>query len=310
VDAAKATILTRHKGRDQGHAATFLGMRIFRDRERRTLTISCPGVIKGVINTLGMAEEHPAKIPRPPGTALTRTDPLPLDDSGRYQELVGSLLYLAVTVRADIAVATNALARHMSRPTEPLWRAAKGVVRYLAGTVSLGLQYGSPGELEGAVDADFNGCPDTRRSTTGWAFFYHGGAISWSSKRQPTVACSTAEAEYIAAAAATREALLLKKLMQDLGEADRPVPMAEDNMACLALIANPEGTGRAKHIDTAHHFVRERAALSEVKFHYQPGAELVADGLTKALAGPALMAFRHRLGMFEVGEPTEQPTAE
>ena len=163
MDAAKATILTRHKGRDQGHAATFLGMRIFRDRERRTLTISCPGVIKGVINTLGMAEEHPAKIPRPPGTALTRTDPLPLDDSGRYQELVGSLLYLAVTVRADIAVATNALARHMSRPTEPLWRAAKGVVRYLAGTVSLGLQYGSPGELEGAVDADFNGCPDTCR---------------------------------------------------------------------------------------------------------------------------------------------------
>ena len=78
----------------------------------------------------------------------------------------------------------------------------------------------------------------------------------------------------------------------------------------MALIANPEGTGRAKHIDTAHHFVRERAALGEVKFHYQPGAELVADGLTKALSGPALMAFRHRLGMVEVGEPTEQPTAE
>ena len=139
-------------------------------------------------------------------------------------------------------------------------------------------------------------------------FLYHGGAISWSSKRQPTVSCSTAEAEYIAAAAATREALWLKKLMVDLGEAIRAVPMAEDNLACLAFIANPEGTGRAKHIDTSHHAVRERAALGAVKFFHQAGAEMAADGLTKALASPALADFRRRLGKVELGEPRAPPT--
>ena len=222
-----------------------------------------------------------------------------MDTSGRYEELVRSLLYLATSVRPDISLAANTLARFMSQPEESHWRAAKGVVRYLSGTVDLGLQYGGSRELEEVVDADYNGCPDTRRSTTGWVFMYGGGAISWSSKRQPTVSCSTAEAEYIAAAAATREALWLKKLMGDLGEPDRPVPMAEDNLDFLSLISNPEGTGRAKHIDTAHHLVRERAAMGDVKFFHRPGAEMVADGLTKALAGPAMAEFRRRLGMVQ-----------
>ena len=307
VDAAKKVILTRYKGRDLGPATTILGMRIMRDRGSRTLTISCPGLIEDLISNLGMTEAYPAKLPLPAGTTLAQADDLPMDNNGRYQELVGTLLHLAVTVCPDIAFAANTLARFMSRPTEPHWHATKGVVRHLAGTVSLGLPYGGPGELEGAVDADYDGCPDTRRSRTGWVFTYRGGAISWSSKRQPTVSCFIAEAKYIAAAAATRQALWLKKLMMDLGEEDRPVPMAEDNMACLALIANPEGSGRAKHIDTAHHFVRERTALGKVKFAYRAGAEMVFDGLTKALAGPALADFRRRLGMVEVGAPTAHP---
>jgi len=139
-------------------------------------------------------------------------------------------------------------------------------------------------------------------------FLYHGGAISWSSKRQTTVSCSTAEAEYIPAAAATCEALSLKKLMVDLDEADRAVPMAKEIFACLAFIANPEKTGRAKHIDSAHHVVRERAAMGAVKFFHQAGAETAADGLTKALAGPALAYFRRRLEMVELREPRAPPT--
>jgi len=174
--------------------------------------------------------------------------------------------------------------------------------------VEFDLDYGRTGELEGALDADVNGCLDTRRSTTGWVLLYHGGAISWSSKRQPTVSCSTAEAEHIAAAAATRESLWLKKLMVDLGKADRAVTMAEDNLVCLALIANPEGTGRERHIDTAHHVVRERTAMGAVKFFHQAGAEMAADGLTKALVGPALADFRRRLGMVQQGEPRAPPT--
>jgi len=233
VDAAKAVLVQRYKGRDMGPAKDFLRMRIVRDRPHRALTFSCPGLIKALLSNFGMENAHPAQLPMSAGTALRRTGDLPMDTSGRYQELVGSLLYLAASVRPDIAFAANTLARFMSQPEESHWSAAKGVFRYLAGTVDLGLQYGGSGELEGAVDADYNGCPDTRRSTTGWVFMYGGGAISWSSKRQPTVSCSTAEAEYIAAAAATREALWLKKLMGDLGEPDRRVPMAENNLPII-----------------------------------------------------------------------------
>ena len=110
----------------------------------------------------------------------------------------------------------------MAVPTDAHWHAAKGVLRYLKGTASLGVTFGggsnSSGNshtggrsraVVGFCDADYAGDVDTRRSTTGYVFLYNGGAISWSSRRQPTVAASTTEAEYMAEAAAAKEACLL-----------------------------------------------------------------------------------------------------
>jgi len=153
-----------------GPAKEFLGMRIVRDRDERTLTISCPGLNKELIDNIGISNVHPANVPLPAGTALHRSWEPPMDTNGRSQKLIGSLLYLATAVRPEIAFAANCLARFMTNPEETHWRAAKGVIRYLTGTVELGLQYGRTGELEGAVDADFDGYLDTRRSTTGWVF--------------------------------------------------------------------------------------------------------------------------------------------
>lgn len=95
----------------------------------------------------------------------------------------------------------------------------------------------------------------------------------------------------MAAAAETREVLWQRKLMADPGELSPPVRMAEDSQDWLAVISNPQTTGSAKHIDIAHHMVREQTAKGEVALHYNPGAEMVANGLTKALAGPAFIAF-------------------
>ena len=137
-------------------------------------------------------------------------------------------------------------------------------------------------------------------------FTWNGAAFSWGSKRPATVSSSTAEAEYVAAAAATREALWVRKLMVDLGQPATTVNMAEGNQACLSLIANPETTGKAKHIDIAHHMERERVGMGEVTFTYTPGTEVLADGLSKALPGLAFNSIRSRL---EVGT-TEAPTPE
>jgi len=123
---------------------------------------------------------------------------------------VGSLLYLTTSTRPDIAYAAGLLARFMEEPEEKHWRAAKGVLRVLVGTTNLGSCYRGKKELTGAVDAVNGGCRMTRRSTTGQVFTWNGGAISWTRKRQPTVSSSTAESEYVATAAATREALWLR----------------------------------------------------------------------------------------------------
>jgi hypothetical protein len=112
----------------------------------------------------------------------------------------------------------------------------------------------------------------------------YGGAISWQSKRQPTVAVSTAEAEYMAAAAATKEALWLGKLMSDLGMPQAAISIFGDNQAALKLLRNPITSLRSKHIDGVHHFARERVLRGEVSFSYIRTDQQVADILTKPLS--------------------------
>ena len=178
-------------------------------------------------------------------------------------------------------------------------RAVKGVLRYLRGTSRLGVMYSGSEALQGYVDADWAGDTDCRRSTTGLIFTLNGRPNSWSSKRQTTVATSTTEAEYVAAAMATKEALWLRKLLLALGADGGAVPMGEDNQSCLALVNNPEATGRTKHVDVAYHMVRDYQARGDVALYFLPSAEMPADGLTKPLPSPAFTAFRAAVGVGE-----------
>ena len=138
-------------------------------------------------------------------------------------------------------------------------------------------------DLMGYSDADYAGDLDTRRSTTGYVFMLNGGVISWSSRLQPTVAASTAEAEYMAASQAVKEALWLRKLTSDLGGDLKTMQLYTDNQAALTLLKNPIASARSKHIDIIYHFARERVARKEVKFDYCPTAKMIADIMTKAL---------------------------
>jgi len=157
--------------------------------------------------------------------------------------------------------------------------------------------YSGEEPLQGYVDADWAGDTDGRRSTTGFVFALNGGPISRARKRQSTVATPTAEAEYVAAAMATKEALRLRKLLTALGVDGGAVPMGEDNHSCLALVNNPEATGRTKHVVVAYHMVRDYQARGDVAFYFHPGAEMPADGLTKPLPSPAFTAFQAAIGV-------------
>lgn len=134
-----------------------------------------------------------------------------VSDATHYRSIAGALQYLTFT-RADIAYAVQQVCLHMHDPRDPHLAAMKRILQYLQGTKDLGLHLyrTSPFDITVYFDADWAGCPDTRRSTSGYAVFLGDNLISWSSKRQPTVSRSSAEAEYRAAANGVAEACWLR----------------------------------------------------------------------------------------------------
>jgi hypothetical protein len=311
LQATKAMLASHFKVKDMGPAADYLGMEVERDRESGLVVLSQRRYAHELLTKFGMAGAAPKSQPMTPGRQLVRAgtaggpEQLPLEDASRYRELVGGLMYLANGTRPDLAFATGVLARFMAQPAQAHWDAAKDVLRYLVGTADMGLHYGGGGsagaqpQLLGYADADFAGDKDTRRSTTGYVYLYNGGAVCWSSKLQDTVALSTVEAEYQAAARAAKEGLWLRKACADLGE---PVSGAlqcfGDNQGAISLIKNPVISDRSKHIDVMHHFVRERAARGEVVFSYCRTAEQVADALTKAVPLAKFTWCREGMGVY------------
>jgi len=231
------------------------------------------------------------------GAKLCRTGENLLPEGNRYGELVGSLLYLSTTTRPDIAFSVGVLSRYMSCFEEDHMRVSKGVLRYLRGATRLGVVYDDDKPLQGYDDADWAGDIDARRSTTGFVFTLSGGPVSWKSKRQSTVATSTAEAADVAAAMATKEALWLRKLLSELGVDKDAVPMGEDNQACLDLVKIPEATGRTKHVDVAYNMVCDYVARGEVAFYFLPSADMPADGMTTPLPAPTFTTFRGVIGV-------------
>lgn len=305
VADVKADIMSRFECRDMGEADVFLGMEIVRDRENLTLAISQRRMIRELVAEYHMESAHPKPVPLAPGTVLSRADADERIDREKYpySELIGSLLYIAGCTRPDISQAVGVLTRHMSCPGVAHWKAAKEVVRYLSGTAEFGLFFGSERVEEGLVgfsDADHAGCVDSRKSTTGYVFTLHGGAICWASKLQRSVAVSTMEAEYMAASEASKEAIWLRHLLEDLGYVVRPVAIHCDNQSAIKVIKNPVVSTRSKHIEIRYHAVREQVARRAIQMVDCRTEDMVADMLTKALATEKFMEHRSSMGVSEV----------
>jgi hypothetical protein len=191
------------------------------------------------------------------GQGLRRCPPV-ANPTG-YWSIVGALQYLLFT-RLDIAYVVQQICLHMHEPREPHLTAMKRILRYLRVTLDFGLHLrrSSTTELRVYTDADWAGCPDTRRSTSGYAVFLRDSLVSWSSKRQPVVSRSSAEAEYRAMANDKAEVAWLRQLLQELHS-----PLATstlvfcDNVSAVYLSTNPVQHQRTKHVEIDLHFVRE-----------------------------------------------------
>ena len=297
ITYAKKRLMELFEMRDLGEARTFLGMTITRDRGARTIKLDQATMTTNVLKKFNMDNAKPKSVPISPSTTL-RKEGEPLDTGTHpYGTLIGSLLYLSTCTRPDIAQPVGALSKYLSCPTMEHWQAAKGVLRYLAGTADYGITFGGQSGVIGYCDSDSAGDVDTRRSTTGYVFILNGGAIDWSSRRQPTVAASTTEAEYMAAAHATKEALWIHKLLLDFGRPETTIRILADNQGAIKLIRNPISSVRSKHIDVMYHFVRERAENKEVSFEYIPSDKMIADVLTKPVPLAKLTFCLQGLGM-------------
>ena len=256
--------------------------------------------LSSILQKYGMSECKPRGTPCELGSSNSSSITAPLSDNPRvYRELVGSLLYATTCTRPDLSWVVSKLSQHLSKPEPTDWVMLKHVLKYVKGTVDHKLCYlKSPNGLDiyGYSDSDWASSTEDRRSTTGYYFALNasGPPISWKSRKQPTVALSSCEAEYMALSAATQEILYLIKVMKDLKIQVNPVILS-DSQSALYLVQNPTNHNRTKHIDIRYHFVREKYASGIVDLRYVQRDDNVADLFTKPSTKQNLLKFHSLL---------------
>ena len=299
-----AEFRTKFKIKDPKSLDLFLGINVDYDRAAGTLVMSQQNYVATMLKTFGLADANSQYVPaameklvrdleyeKSAGTSRDRAEEI-----RTYQSMVGSVLYASTCTRPDIAFAVGRCGSYAAYPGPQHLVAVKRVLKYLKGTASDGISYCADSDLNlvGFADADWAGDRDTSRSCGGYVFLLAGGAVTWSSKMQATVAKSSAEAEYMSLAAAVMEAKHLRQLLEELGcKQDGPTTIFEDNQACIFMAQNDMFSKRTKHIDVAYHFVQEAVnelglvKIAKVDTNLNP-----ADIFTKPLSADKLRGFK------------------
>jgi hypothetical protein len=224
-------------------------------------------------------------------------------DVKRYIGMIGSLLYLTAS-RPDIMFSMCMCARYQSCPKESHLKAVKRILRYLSGTPKYGLWYskGNDCSLVGFSDSDFAGCKSDRKSTSGTCHLFSNSLVSWHSKKQVSVALSTAEAEYVAAGSCCAQILWIKQQLLDFNLKLERIPIFCDNTSAINLTKNPVLHSRTKHIEIRHHFLRDHVEKGDVVFEHVNTENQLADIFTKPLATEPFFHIRRELGILDISE--------
>ncbi|XP_024178279.1 uncharacterized mitochondrial protein AtMg00810-like [Rosa chinensis] len=226
--------------KDLGPLHYFLGLQV--TRHQHGLHLNQLKYAHDILSKNDLLLSKPTSTPMSAKSNLSSTAGSLLEHPTTFRELVGSLQYLTIT-RPDIAFAVNMVSQFMSQPRVPHLIAAKRILRYAKGTLGHGLLFTSqrqPVTLSAYSDADWAGCPTTRRSTSGYLVFLGSNLISWCSKKQPTVARSSAESEYRYLAHACADTMWLGYLLYELGtNIQFPVLLHCDNLSTIYMASNP-----------------------------------------------------------------------
>jgi hypothetical protein len=244
-----------------------------------------------------MDSAKPCSTPFSTSDTLSKFDGNPMADPHTYRSIVGALQYAIIT-RPDISYVINKASQFMHSPTDEHWNGVKRILRYLKGTLFYGLhiRVNSSFDLHAYSDADWAGCPDDRRSTSGFYVFLGSNLLSWGFKKQTTVSRSNTEAEYRGMAGACTELIWLQQLLHEL-----QVPLVKnpvlwcDNLGATFLASNPVFHARTKHIEIYYHFVREKVVNKQLDVRFISSKDQLPDIFTKSLSFTRFTIPRNKL---------------
>lgn len=284
-----------------GELNYFLGLQIKQTKEG--IFINQAKYVKDLLKKFDFEGMKPLSTPMSSSIKIDKDENGKAVDITKYRGMIGSLLYLTAS-RPDIMYSVCLCARYQSNPKESHLNAVKRIFRYLSGTKNLGLWYpkGTHIDLFSYTDADWAGCTIDRKSTSGTCHFLGFALVSWFSKKQNSVALSTAEAEYISAASCCAQVLWMKQTLLDLGLSYDHVPIMCDNTSAINLSKNPVLHSRTKHIEIRHHFLRDHVQKGDITLEFISTNHQIADILTKPLALERFASLRRGLGLLDATE--------
>ena len=313
------------KIKDIGELFWILNMKVIRDRTKRTITLCQEAYILGMLDKYGLSHEKGVNNPELTSSIHKESKFLDAENHAIYRSMIGGLLYAAITTRVDIAHGVGQLSRFLENPTENHMKLTIHLFKYLKHTSNLGLLLGERESKEfglklnirygkGTIDgksktdktvkeepisamSDSNWGSDEvdRRSVTGVIVTYYGSPVSWFSKRQPTVALSSTEAEYMALTSAAQEVTWFQTWMREVLNKEVAGLIECDNQATIAIANSERISDRTKHIDIRHHYIREKVSDKSITVTWISTEEQLADLLTKRMPTKRLEKLRSKI---------------
>ena len=313
INEATVYLKEEFEMKDLGKTKYCLGLQI--EHMHNGIFVHQSNYTEKILKRFNMDKANPLSTPMVVRSLNIETDPFRpceeneeiLDSEFPYLSAIGALMYLANCTRPDISFAVNLLARFSSAPTKRHWNGIKHILRYLRGSVDLGLFYSnnSKQELIGFADAGYLSDPHKAKSQTGYVFTNNGTAISWRSQKQTLVATSSNHSEIIALHEASRECVWIRSMTHHIEEScGFPVNKSltilyEDNAACISQLR--EGyikSDRTKHIPPRlFSYTHELIKDNHIDIKYIQSSKNSADLFTKALPTTIFRKHVHDIGM-------------
>lgn len=316
---------SRYKMQDLGQLQWFLGVRVIRDRPSRKLWLCQDSYIEKLVSKFNITTTDSFKgNPLPTNNLAPRSSKATEEEILLFQQKVGSINYIAVITRPDVAKAAAKLAEHLLNPSDFHQEIANKVIKYLYPTRFLAIQFnGNPSlaikieqslipDLKIASDAAFADDLKTRKSSQGSIFCLFGGPVSWKAGKQDTVTTSSTEAELLAFTHTAKEAIATERLFKQLDlRLDDPLVIECDNQQTIRLVTleTPRLKTALRHVDIHSCWARQAYLNGLFEVKYTPTAEMLADGLTKSLPGQKFEHFVRQLGLVDV-KPLIESAAE